>query len=66
MSDTQGRHPGSDRHSDQHAQEQRQHEDDEVGGVTVPTDFDVEEPTDAGDGEPVHRNTGGDIGEGAD
>jgi len=65
--DTQTEHPASDRHSDQHALEERQHRHDEgAGGATVPDDFDVEEPTEAGDGEPVHRSAGGDVGEGAD
>lgn len=65
--DTQGEHPASDRHSDQHAIEERQHTDDPgSGAATVPQDFDVEEPTDAGHGEPVHHNVGGDVGDGAD
>ena len=65
--DMLGEHPGSDHHSDQHAMEARQHEqDDPAAHSTVPEDFDVEEPTEAGDGEPVHHNVGGDVGEGAD
>lgn len=65
--DTQGEHPQSDRRSDQHAMEE--HQPDRKGGAehtTVPTDFDVEAPTESGDGEPVHHNMGGDIGEGGD
>jgi hypothetical protein len=65
--DMLGEHPGSDRHSDQHAMEAHQHdEDDPAVNTTVPEDFDIEAPTEAGDGEPVHHNAGGEVGEGAD
>ena len=65
--DMLGQHPGSDHHSDQHAMERRQHDaDDPAATSTVPEDFDIEEPTEAGDGEPVHHSVGGDLGDGAD
>jgi hypothetical protein len=65
--DTQTDHPASDRHSDQHSMDERQHEGDRgAEHAGVPTDFDVEEPTEAGGGEPVHHNTGDDLGAGGD
>ncbi len=65
--DTQTEHPAGDRHSDQNALDELQHADDPGDGhATVPEDFDVEAPTEAGGGEPVHRSAGGDLGEGAD
>lgn len=57
----QGENPAADRHSDQRALDEEQ---DPTRTSQVPADFDVEEPT--GSGEPVHHNTGGDVGEGAD
>ena len=64
--DTLGDHPGSDHHSDQHALEAHQHPDDAGKNASVPEDFDVEDPTETGDGEPVHHNLGADVGDGAD
>jgi hypothetical protein len=64
--DTQGEHPDSDRHSDQHSLEEHQHPGEPGSHAGVPSDFDVEEPTDAGEGEPVHHNTGDDLGAGGD
>ena len=65
-SDMLGDHPGSDHHSDQHALEEHQHPDDAGKHAAVPEDFDVEDPTEAGDGEPVHHNAGAELGDGAD
>jgi hypothetical protein len=59
--DTQGDHPDSDRHSDQHAQEARQHE----GAVPgIPDDFDVTDVVSGG--EPIHHASEGGPGDGAD